>query len=275
VATIKRMRILVPLDGSNCAEQARLHALRIAKAEGASIEFRTFVDPRAVIGRNLPDPLKERHVAAAMAEARAIIEQAIAEASNAGARAYGYAELGEPAPNIVKRAKELKADAIVMGTHGRSGFKRLSMGSVAEDVLRSALCPVIVVREQIAGERAAPSPTIVEDDQPIFALRFLEVAPDDFERLYGEIATFMDGPGAELTGVLETELLGSADRARIVMLVKFSSRHDWARAQWDRRLAELLEEITANSETLEFDLYFGDRFAPKKRQRRERAPLAV
>lgn len=255
--------ILVPLDGSTCAEHALSYALGFAKAEGASVEFRAFVDPRAVIGRTLTEPFEEKHVASAMNEARETIARAIATALKAGIKASGQAELGEPAAEIVKHARELGAEAIVMGTHGRSGFKRLFMGSVAEEVLRSASCPVVVVREKTALGNALPLSEPIEDDQPICELRLLEVSPDDFERLYGEIATFMDGPGAEIPGILESELLGTDDRTRIMILVRLSSRQDWIRMQWNQRFSQLSEEIVLNSETLEFDLYSGDRFPAK------------
>jgi nucleotide-binding universal stress UspA family protein len=47
---------------------------------------------------------------------------------------------------IVEYARDVHADVIVVGTHGRSGVSRLLMGSVAEHVVRSAPCPVLVVR---------------------------------------------------------------------------------------------------------------------------------
>ncbi|MBV8198542.1 MAG: hypothetical protein JO263_10430 [Candidatus Eremiobacteraeota bacterium] len=104
---------------------------------------------------------------------------------------------------------------------------------------------------------------LVALDGPIFVLRLLEVEPKDFERLYGEIATFMDGPGADIGGIVETQLLGSDDKRHIVILANFESHSDWSRAQWDQRLGELLEEITLNSKTLDFGLYHGDRFPSK------------
>jgi universal stress protein A len=53
---------------------------------------------------------------------------------------------GRPGKVIVEAAADRGTDLIVMGTHGRSGFDRLIMGSVTERVLRSAPCPVVVVR---------------------------------------------------------------------------------------------------------------------------------
>jgi nucleotide-binding universal stress UspA family protein len=53
---------------------------------------------------------------------------------------------GDPRDQIVQTAKEVGADLIVMGTHGRRGVKRALLGSVAEGVLRHAHCPVLAVR---------------------------------------------------------------------------------------------------------------------------------
>ena len=54
--------------------------------------------------------------------------------------------MGDPATEIVRLADEEKADLIVMGTHGRSGLRRLLMGSVAESVVRHANCPVLTFK---------------------------------------------------------------------------------------------------------------------------------
>ncbi len=47
---------------------------------------------------------------------------------------------------IIENQQELAADLIIMGSHGRKGIKRFVLGSVAEDVLRHASCPVLIVR---------------------------------------------------------------------------------------------------------------------------------
>jgi len=54
-------------------------------------------------------------------------------------------EEGDPAAVIVHAARELPADLIVLGTHGRTGLGRLLMGSVAEQAVRRAACPVLTV----------------------------------------------------------------------------------------------------------------------------------
>ena len=54
---------------------------------------------------------------------------------------------GDPGQNIVQFAEDIDANVIVMPSHGRSGLKRLMLGSVAERVLRLAHCPVVVLRQ--------------------------------------------------------------------------------------------------------------------------------
>src|SRR3954454_16893841 len=56
---------------------------------------------------------------------------------------------GDPAASIVKVAEETACDLIVLGTHGRTGLRRVLMGSVAEHVMRTAPCPVLVVKGSV------------------------------------------------------------------------------------------------------------------------------
>jgi nucleotide-binding universal stress UspA family protein len=58
----------------------------------------------------------------------------------------GSATIVKPAEAIMKLATEEQVDAIVLGTHGRSGLSRLLMGSVAESVIRNAPCPVVTIK---------------------------------------------------------------------------------------------------------------------------------
>jgi nucleotide-binding universal stress UspA family protein len=70
-------------------------------------------------------------------------------------RAEHRLEEGDPAPSILEIAKEQHCDLIVMGTHGRTGLGRLLMGSVAEQVVRLAACPVATVKSPLKGSAVA------------------------------------------------------------------------------------------------------------------------
>lgn len=66
----------------------------------------------------------------------------------------GSAEVTKPAKVIVDFANKENVEMIVLGTHGRSGFGRMLMGSVAESVVRHAHCPVITVRQSKESQKA-------------------------------------------------------------------------------------------------------------------------
>ncbi|MHB1426608.1 MAG: universal stress protein [Gemmataceae bacterium] len=68
-------------------------------------------------------------------------------------------EYGEPESVILKTAQEIGTDLIVMGTHGRTGLRRLLMGSVAERVVRKAPCPVLTVRTPVETFLSHPPAT--------------------------------------------------------------------------------------------------------------------
>jgi nucleotide-binding universal stress UspA family protein len=76
-----------------------------------------------------------------------------------GVRVEPLVREGDPVNAILGVAKETQSDLIVMGTHGRTGLARLLMGSVAEQVMRKALCPVLTVRTPLlqAGSSEAPA----------------------------------------------------------------------------------------------------------------------
>jgi nucleotide-binding universal stress UspA family protein len=57
---------------------------------------------------------------------------------------------GNPAEEILRTAQDCDCDLIIMGTHGRTGVRRLLMGSVAEHILRRAACPVLTVKMPVA-----------------------------------------------------------------------------------------------------------------------------
>jgi nucleotide-binding universal stress UspA family protein len=74
----------------------------------------------------------------------------------AGLEAVPERRDGDPAEQIVRAAESWEADLVVMGNHGRTGLRRLLMGSVARNVLLHAPCSVLIVREQPADEEAPP-----------------------------------------------------------------------------------------------------------------------
>ena len=68
------------------------------------------------------------------------------KARAAGVRASTLVITGDPAREIVRAARSARADLLVIGTHGRTGFSRLFLGSVAQRLVATAPCPVLTVR---------------------------------------------------------------------------------------------------------------------------------
>ena len=67
---------------------------------------------------------------------------------------------GEAATEILRAAEEMNADVIFMGTHGRTGLARLVMGSVAEQVVRRAPCPVLTIKPPLPAAHVAAEATV-------------------------------------------------------------------------------------------------------------------
>jgi nucleotide-binding universal stress UspA family protein len=79
-------------------------------------------------------------------EIAARIEATLARRGMAGMRAFVHCRIGKPAREILQLAGEARADLVIVGTHGRRGVERIVMGSVAEEIVRGAPCPVLVMR---------------------------------------------------------------------------------------------------------------------------------
>ncbi len=73
------------------------------------------------------------------------LQSLVEKMSNGEIRALTEVEYGDPAEGTVRVAKKIKADIIVMGTHGRTGIEHMLMGSVAESVFRKSTVPVMCV----------------------------------------------------------------------------------------------------------------------------------
>lgn len=142
-------RLLVPLDQSTLSEQALGMALSITRASDAGLDLAT-VRGSLAFGLSPKD-------SADMDEADNYLESIVAEIkSGAGIKATHGVLRGDPAEMICARASDVSADLIVMTTHGRSGFSRAWLGSVADGVIRRSTLPVLLVRpKERGGARSA------------------------------------------------------------------------------------------------------------------------
>ena len=141
--------ILVAIDGSETSEHAFDTALQLAKENGAQLQPLYVVDnPLMAYDASGYDPTILRD--AFVEEGQRLLADALARMKHenvAGVpRIVDVAPIGEDISERIRiTATEFNADLMVLGTHGRRGFRRLFPGSVAERVLRSACCPVLLV----------------------------------------------------------------------------------------------------------------------------------
>jgi nucleotide-binding universal stress UspA family protein len=140
-------RIVVATDFSAPGDHARDVGVSLAKQLGAEVHLvHAFDIPLAMVTPyevTVPDGL----IREAREAARKKLDAALAAVRQAGVTATGH--LGEvpAAPAVADVAKEVKADLVVIGTHGRTGLKHVLLGSVAERTLRLAPCAVLTVKQ--------------------------------------------------------------------------------------------------------------------------------
>ncbi|MGD2185114.1 MAG: universal stress protein [Desulfobacterales bacterium] len=134
-------RILVAVDGSVFADAAVDQAVslgRICNSEIFAIGVVDLYPEQMAVAPALVEKMSE--------EVRQHLERAKQKFDKADMPCEIIVRMGgQPHEFIVQEAKERKIDLILMGTHGRSGIKRLLMGSVAQNVIGHAPCPVMVV----------------------------------------------------------------------------------------------------------------------------------
>lgn len=148
--TIKR--ILVPLDGSPLAEQALAPARNLDPA-GAATYVLMHAIPPFIFGGYLPgidvDEPDPRSTQRQRAEAQAYLERVAGTLRAEGRHVETVLSSGlPPAVAIEEAAREQRADVIALATHGRSGLRRMLLGSVADKVVRAAHTPVLLYHPQ-------------------------------------------------------------------------------------------------------------------------------
>ena len=141
-------RILAATDLSEDSDEALRQAHTRAKATGAELAV-CHVLPY-LLGVNTLFPQKHAESALWLTNLEAEIRAAVATqvaACIAGAKAEVFIERGSEYAGVVRRAEAWSADLLVVGSRGRTAMPRLNLGSVAEQVVRHAHCPVLVARK--------------------------------------------------------------------------------------------------------------------------------
>jgi nucleotide-binding universal stress UspA family protein len=152
---MKFQKILIGVDDSKFAENATQYGFELAHQFSAAVALVHIVEPiittpandTSMMGNFIPSISAEENIEVANVQqtySQKLIDDTITRYGE-GLTVTQYNEMGDTADVIVNCATQFGADLIVIGTHGRTGFDRLLMGSVAESVVRHSPVPVLVV----------------------------------------------------------------------------------------------------------------------------------
>ncbi|HEV2386120.1 MAG TPA: universal stress protein [Candidatus Acidoferrales bacterium] len=152
------MNVLLAIDESEFSAAALRTVIAQIPAKGSAVHVLHVVAP---LERYLTESVRlieamEAAHAEAVRRGKDLVAGARQALAAAGFEVAADVAEGDPRSVIVERAERGKADLIVVGSHGRSGWKRLLLGSVSEAVARYAHCSVLIVRPPtVDGARAA------------------------------------------------------------------------------------------------------------------------
>ncbi len=174
-------RILVPLDLN------RLSEAKIPIAEAHAEAF----DAEVILLHVLPNerPSAET-VSTHEAQARTYLDMIAARLHSEGIRARPLVRFGAPAETILKEIATQRADLVVLGSNVRHGLSRLLLGSVAEEIIAKAPCPVLLVRPNLAtADRPSGVRSFSEDAGQIGAVapRSLGLRTVEVSRIIGSV----------------------------------------------------------------------------------------
>ncbi|RJS48949.1 MAG: universal stress protein UspA [Methanobacterium sp.] len=128
-------RILVPSDGSEHATKAADKAIQLAKILDAEIVAVHVIDEKLI----QPFEVLEE-------EGMEILHQIQKKGESAGVEVSEVLLLGNPRHDMKKISNKTEADLIVIASHGRTGLEKILMGSVAENTLKTADIPVLLIK---------------------------------------------------------------------------------------------------------------------------------
>lgn len=144
----RRGPVIFATDLSSASRRAFPAALSWAGRYGARLDIVHVLTPPSpfILPSGMDAPTWRDLEARARQIARRYLARLAAAAARSGVRAATHLSSGTPEVEIVRIARQRRADVVVIGTHGRTGVNRAFMGSVAARIVQAAGCPVLTVR---------------------------------------------------------------------------------------------------------------------------------
>jgi nucleotide-binding universal stress UspA family protein len=248
---IEIRNILCPIDFSDYSRRALDHAVAIARWYGSTITVLHVFSAAPVAAYRPGPPGFEAFVMTRVDRDLLLVEMKrfIEQESTPEVAIETSIREGSPASEILKLAAEVKADLLVTGTHGRSGFERLLLGSIVEKVLRKASCPVLTVSPRLPD--AVPA-------SPVLFKRIL--CPVDFSDCSRQALNYAMSLAQEADAhltvmhVMGYELDDMPDLYHTMMTDERRSLADYRRRREEearRELNEIVPDTVAESCTVE------------------------
>lgn len=204
-------RILVPLDGSLRAEQALPVAARIARTSGGSIHLLEVISPVIDYGGFALAPMATgQMIESDMASANDYLKVVAASEVLAGIQTTTEVAFGLSAQRILARATPADIDLIVLCSHGRTGFTRWALGSVAHTLAHESEVPALILRAGKPGSLLAS----VKTTRPIRVLVPLDGS---------ELAEAALAPAISLAAALAAPDQGALHLVQVVRLYQTSA----------------------------------------------------
>ena len=162
----KKIHVVVGYDFSHTAEEALARALDVAcRAPQHTLHVLAALDPRQGLAVSPTAAVDYAYAEKIQKLAAERITAALAgRAAAHEVQFFVYSRIGSAAEEILRLAEEVGADMIFVGSHSRTGIKRVLLGSVSEHVVREAKCPVMVVKPKDYPD--VELETIVESETP-------------------------------------------------------------------------------------------------------------
>jgi nucleotide-binding universal stress UspA family protein len=188
-------KVLVPLDGSELAEVVFVYAKELAGRLGLDLVLLHVYSPDEAASVPMRRAYVERAAEIIKRQSEEAREKAGIKPGVKAVNVQGELAPGYPAEEILRYADENGIDLILMATHGRSGVKRWTVGSVADKVLRASKVPVWLIRAGIPQE-------IVYDKWPTRTILVLLDGSELAETVLPHVEAVAKQRGAELVDVI-------------------------------------------------------------------------
>ena len=145
-------KIIVPIDGSKVARKAAKYAVELAKQTGASLTLLSVIDKRFVVSQAVSAVASPTHLTESVEdylkqEVKSNSEGVEQLCKRSHVKFSSIVKSGHPVEEIVKEATRIKADLVVMGSHGKSALRAAVLGSVTFGVAhKDTKIPLLIVR---------------------------------------------------------------------------------------------------------------------------------